>query len=192
MKTFKHKVTGEIAYYKDGVVKQGNCSIEIGREPSSEFWDEITKPLLKTFDGVALFEGDTYYCILGNYMVETKLGSQGISEHSPYIRFADKNKAEEFIKQNTITLTTKDGKTLKFGDTFYTVDTERFRVHEAVVGKTFQKDRWAENAFSTKELAETWIRHNQKRYSLNDIKETVNKLGCSATVLIEYLENNGR
>jgi len=41
MKTFKHKRTGEIATYKDGVFKQGNCCVEIGTEPSSEFWEEV-------------------------------------------------------------------------------------------------------------------------------------------------------
>ena len=40
---FKHKKTGEIAYYKDGVFKQGRFCIEIGVEPSSEFWQEIVE-----------------------------------------------------------------------------------------------------------------------------------------------------
>ena len=40
---FKHKVTGEIAHYKDGVFKIGDCCIEIGVEPSSKFWEEIEK-----------------------------------------------------------------------------------------------------------------------------------------------------
>ena len=43
MKTFKHKKTGEIATYKDGVLTSSGFSVEIGVEPSSEFWDEITK-----------------------------------------------------------------------------------------------------------------------------------------------------
>lgn len=38
---FKHKKTGEIAYYKDGVFKQGRFCVEIGVEPSSEFWEEV-------------------------------------------------------------------------------------------------------------------------------------------------------
>jgi hypothetical protein len=47
MKTFKHKKTGEIATYKDGVFKQGRFCVEIGTEPSKEFWEEIIeiKPL---------------------------------------------------------------------------------------------------------------------------------------------------
>lgn len=43
--------------------------------------------------------------------------------------------------------------------------------------------------FAEKENAEKYIKENQKRYSLNDMKETVNKLGCFGTTLIEYLEN---
>lgn len=33
--------TGEIAYYKDGVLKQGRCCVDIGHEPNSEFWQEL-------------------------------------------------------------------------------------------------------------------------------------------------------
>lgn len=40
-KTYKHKKTGELAYYKDGVFKQGRFAVEIGAEPSSEYWKEI-------------------------------------------------------------------------------------------------------------------------------------------------------
>lgn len=40
-KVYKHKKTGQIAYYKDGVFKQNNCSVEIGVEPSKQFWEEI-------------------------------------------------------------------------------------------------------------------------------------------------------
>ena len=41
-KVYKHKNTGEIITYKDGIIKSGNCSIETGVEPSSEFWTELT------------------------------------------------------------------------------------------------------------------------------------------------------
>lgn len=41
MKKFRNKKTGEIATYKDGCFKKGNCVVEIGVEPSSEFWEEI-------------------------------------------------------------------------------------------------------------------------------------------------------
>lgn len=42
-KEFKHKVTGEIGYYKDGLFKQDKCVMHIGCEPSNEFWTDITK-----------------------------------------------------------------------------------------------------------------------------------------------------
>jgi len=43
MKKFKHKKTGEIATYKNGVLKIERCCVEIGVEPSSEFWEEIVE-----------------------------------------------------------------------------------------------------------------------------------------------------
>ena len=45
-KTYRHKKTGELAYYKDGIIKAGNCSIETGVEPSSEFWTELSYEIL--------------------------------------------------------------------------------------------------------------------------------------------------
>jgi hypothetical protein len=41
MKTYKHKKTGEIATYKDGILKSSGFSVEIGVEPSSEFWELV-------------------------------------------------------------------------------------------------------------------------------------------------------
>jgi len=41
MKKFKHLKTGEIAIYQDGVLKSSGFCVEIGVEPSSEFWEEI-------------------------------------------------------------------------------------------------------------------------------------------------------
>jgi hypothetical protein len=43
MKTFKNRKTGALAYYKDGILNQDGCCVEIGFEPSSEYWEEVTK-----------------------------------------------------------------------------------------------------------------------------------------------------
>ena len=43
MKKYKHKKTGEIATYKDGILKSAGFCVEIGVEPSSEFWEEVVE-----------------------------------------------------------------------------------------------------------------------------------------------------
>lgn len=45
MRKFKHRKTGEIATYRDGVLKSSGFCVEIGVEPSSEFWEEIKEEL---------------------------------------------------------------------------------------------------------------------------------------------------
>lgn len=45
-KVYKHKNTGEIITYKNGVIKSANCSIETGVEPSKQFWEEIVFEIL--------------------------------------------------------------------------------------------------------------------------------------------------
>ena len=43
-KKFKHRKTGEIIIYKDGVIKSGTFVLDMGCEPSSEYWEEIGEP----------------------------------------------------------------------------------------------------------------------------------------------------
>lgn len=42
-KKFKHRKTGEIITYKDGVIKSGTLALDMGCEPSSEYWEKITE-----------------------------------------------------------------------------------------------------------------------------------------------------
>ena len=59
-KKFKHKTTGEIGYYKEGIFKSGRCCVEIGVPPSSEYWEEIVE---KAYEILTVTPSDlhTYY-----------------------------------------------------------------------------------------------------------------------------------
>ena len=56
---FKHQKTGEIISYKDGVIKSGSFVLEIGCEPSKEYWEEMTDEkdyeILSFIDGFEIF-----------------------------------------------------------------------------------------------------------------------------------------
>lgn len=82
---------------------------------------------------------------------------------------------------------TFDGFEIKEGSTVYAVDTckLKFTKFDILIPKLFNFYK----IFAEKENAIKYIRDKEKKYSLNDIKETVNKLGCFGTTLIEYLEN---
>lgn len=60
---FKHRKTGEIAYYKDGVFKQGRFAVEIGYEPSKEYWEEI----IENRNPLNLEVGKTYTVLYKHY-----------------------------------------------------------------------------------------------------------------------------
>jgi hypothetical protein len=155
MRTFRHKRTGIIGTLEeDGHLhferSGGECSahetIWKGFVENSCDWEEIKQPLLTTYDGVELFEGDILYVPEINCMreytgklLEFEIGSSCVLFDDLKI-FADKNKAEEYIKQNTLTLTTKDGKTLKFGDIFYTVDVDKFKVFAEICRRLAEKE----------------------------------------------------
>lgn len=92
-----------------------------------------------------------------------------------------KEKAKEPI------LTTFDGVDLFGGESIYGVTDEFILCYTSVATKeNVQRCR----IFAKKENAEEYIKLNKPQYSLNDIKETVNKLGCFGTTLIEYLEKD--
>ena len=102
-KVFKHRKTGELAYYKDGIFKQGNCAVEIGVEPSSEFWNEV---LFITDDGVEMFEGGVYYVPQrkeNGDLIGTILEFQAnnfIGNNEDVKRFSTENSAKEWIRNN--------------------------------------------------------------------------------------------
>ena len=70
MKTFKNKRTGALAYYKDGVFKQDGCCVEIGFEPSSEYWEEVVEYQIlsvKTVSGdISILQNNGKYFVENN------------------------------------------------------------------------------------------------------------------------------
>lgn len=42
MKTFKHKINGQIMTYKDGCMMIDRCVVEVESEPNLEYWEEIS------------------------------------------------------------------------------------------------------------------------------------------------------
>jgi len=203
-KVYKHKKTGQIAYYKDGVFKQNNFAVEIGVEPSSEFWNEV---LFITEDGVEMFEGGVYYV---PQRKDKKydgfisiIAVSAIVYNSETKRFASKQKALDFIEDfnKEPVLVTYDKVELFDQDVYYFIwlnkpahGQEVNKIYKAIVRPLDEDTAWSSDAvfFSTEELAEKYLKENKKKYSVNDIKEIVKKLGCFGTTLIEYLENENR
>ena len=119
-KVYKHRKTGELAYYKDGIFKQGRFCVEIGVEPSSEFWTELTKEsILTTFDGVELFYQDVYYFIWLNkpahgqevnkiYKAIVRPLDGYTAWSSDAVFFSTKELAEEYILMNKPLLSLND------------------------------------------------------------------------------------
>jgi hypothetical protein len=202
MKTYKHKTNGTIATYKDGIFKQGNICVEIGCEPSSEFWEEA---IFITEDGVPIFTNDTYFVPQragSKYKAVLEFPAEKRDRKDLSRTFSTKEKAFDFIKEHnkhlvelakyyqTPILTTFDGVELFGNEKCYIVSKEYLTVQHSVVdniGVIYLPN--FNFYFAKKENAEKYIFDNEKRYSLNDIKETVKKLGCFGTTLIEYLED---
>ena len=95
-------------------------------------------------------------------------------------------------------LITVDGVALYEGDYYWFFWTknpargqEINKIYKYKVVPLDSETNWSENAmfFSSEIAAKNYLRDNEKKYSLNDIKETVKKLDCFGTTLIKYLEN---
>ena len=180
-KVYKHKKTGEIITYKDGIIKSANCSIETGVEPSSEFWMEI---LFITDDGVEMFENGIYHVPQRKgkkYKGYCSFTASGIDKYNDNVkRFASKQKVLEFIKDfnKEPILTTFDNVELFNQDVYYFIwlnkpahGQEINKVYKAIVRPLEEDASWSSDAvfFSTKESAEDYILLNKPILSLNDL-----------------------
>lgn len=104
------------------------------------------------------------------------------------------NGSATFEKLKSPLFTTYDGVDIFTGGGYWWTDKEvksdtNSYYNEAWGGDNIHQTRIT---FAKKENAEKYIKENKKIYSLNDIKETVKKLGCFGTTLIEYLEKNDK
>lgn len=170
-KVFKNKKTGEIAYYKDGILKVDNCAVEIGHEPSLEFWGLVERGEVigKDFYGNDILKYNKIYSVsddLNLYFTDmaTKENIKGVR------CFVSKDLAKRYKKEREeVVLTTNDGVSLKFGDKYFVVDTSRFNIFEASADITFKTERWKGCGFSTRELAEEWVLMNKPLLSLEDL-----------------------
>jgi hypothetical protein len=215
-RTFKHKKTGEVAYYKDGVCRQGRFCVEIGVEPSSEFWEEVVEKdyeilsfrastgllRIKDYDGLFQANGDVrrdntteqsllkggwdIYSVkrlndgeiftIGDKIKDgniiTKIDRFFIKNDNLLFTTEDTNCGNyliNLIKYKQPLFTTQDNVDLKFGDKFYVVDTQYFKIFEAEAGITFKSEKWIKNSYADKKLAEEWIVMNKPVLSLNNL-----------------------
>jgi len=177
-KVFKNKKTGEIAYYKDGILKVNNCAVEIGHEPSLEFWGLVERGEVigKDFYGNDILKYSKIYSVsddLNLYFTDmaTKENIKGVR------CFVSKDLAKRYKKEREeIVLTTNDEVSLKFGDKYFVASPESYQIFEASAGITFKTERWEGCGFSTRELAEEWILMNRPLLSLEDL---LSVWGCS-------------
>lgn len=170
-KVYKHKKTGETITYKDGVIKAGNCVIETGVEPSSEFWNEI---LFITEDGVEMFEGGVYYV---PQRKDNKydgflsiIAVSGTAYDSETKRFASKQKALEFIEyfNRESVFTTFDGVEL-FGGEQALLVTDNFLQGVLLNFSPEDFKNTKGKIFAEKENLEEFILMNKPLLSLNDL-----------------------
>lgn len=172
MKTFRHKKTGDFGFYKDGVFKQGNCSVEIGCEPSSEFWEKA----FITEDGQTRFSGDNVAWSIENefkYMLTLHENHHMLlnNENSSYKIFSTEEKAKEHQEKHKLPIyTTEDGVELFGGERIFGV-TDDLQLCYACMATNDNIRRC--KVFAKRENAEKCIRDNEKKYSLNDIEKTL-------------------
>ena len=167
-KIFKHRKSGELAYYKDGVFKQNGCSVEIGVEPSSEFWERA----FKTEDGEIKLEKDNVaWYINGSYRYMLTLHEAHYrildEEDDVYKIFSTEEKAKEYEERyKTPILTTEDNVELFGGESIYSVTDDFQLCYTSIATK---ENVQGVRVFAKKEVAEEHILMNKPILSLNDL-----------------------
>lgn len=179
---YKHKKTGEIATYKDGVLKSSRFCVEIGVEPSSEFWEEVKEiyPI-----GTKVKNLETQSELIRKEDGWYKQDKTGYTDTDIKRREGKRFELVENSKKlKPVLFTTADGVDIKEGDIFYQANL----IHGVKSWTTeypiyFNKDIM-KTLFSSKEKAEQYILLNKPCLSIIDIqsiyisaKEGYNKNG---------------
>jgi hypothetical protein len=176
-KTYRHRKSGELAYYKDGIIKVGNCSVEIGVEPSSEFWMEVDYEILSlmTNDSYLFYPHTILY-----YKGEDCIKRTDCGEPSSTMKLS---KAIQYSKIHSVKRV-KDNEIFTIGDLTNAGKIEMFELHgEHLMVKTdggltnFDNDLYLkkESVFTTFDNVE--IYKNQSYWGLH-----------TKTWLLEYVD----
>lgn len=133
--------------------------------------EKVVEPIFITQDGVELFGGESVYGVTDN--LQLCYTSMATKENVQRCRiFADKNKAENYIKAYK-NYTTTDGKQIVEGQTFYVYDDKYFNCLRAEFGQ-FKSDKWAGKRFKTETEVQELIKLNKVRFSLADMVRIAN------------------
>ena len=167
-KIFKNRKSGELAYYKDGVFKQNGCSVEIGVEPSSEFWERAFKTedgeIKFEKDNVAWYINDSYRYMLTLHEAHYKILDE---EGGVYKIFSSEEKAKEYEERyKTPILTTEDNVELFGGESIYSVTDDFQLCYTSIATK---ENVQGVRVFAKKEAAEEYTLMNKPLLSLNDL-----------------------
>ncbi len=138
--------------------------------------EHIRKTLFVSKDDVKIFHGDTYYLCIGK-IAEKHIADENLdwSEEDNGIRFYDKEKANEYIKEHTRkpVFVSADGKEMFEGDRIYYLNS-KFETYENPCN-TVDGDNSYYKYFSTKEARQEYIDNNKPKFSLADIEKAYNE-----------------
>lgn len=130
---FKHRKTGDIAYYKEGVFKQGKFSVEIGTEPSKDIWEEVFEE--KDFS-ILSFQHPTKKVVL-HLDVNNLFGAISATFTEEELLDFHNNVSESGVPYNIFSVKrTIDGETFTIGDR---TDKGVIKSFELVCGDIFAK-----------------------------------------------------
>ena len=199
-KKFKHKVTGQIGYYKDGLFKQNRCVMQIGVEPSKEYWEEIVdrdyeilsviayavcnkdlrywdiKSVKRLSDGEIFSIGDEvgtpgFSFPIAEFKMCTEENTIVVSSYSNFGSDGRYNtRLKDVKKVRKPIFVTEDGVELYEGDKYYVIYT--WSVEGLFTVGKHPEDYIHPNIkyFAEKANAEEYVRLNEPKYSLKDVE----------------------
>jgi hypothetical protein len=185
MKKFKHRKTGEIATYQDGVLKSSGFCVEIGIEPSSEFWEEVIE---KDYEILVYYcqnqiksvkrLSDSEIFTIGDKITDGDLGTCSIrgfkiENNKMHVIYLDYDyPLEKTVKYKQPLFTTEDGVDIYKGDEIFIVN----KFFTIGFSKGVEYNNHKDNKFfSTKEAAQEYIILNKPCLSINDVQKCLNK-----------------
>ncbi len=197
-KKFKNRKTGDIAYYKDGVFKQGRCCVDIGHEPSEEFWEDITEDyeileIQGKYGTVSSYIEKLDKDLIDKSIFKVKRLSdgevftigdkftcgEGFGERlNKFTSFGDELFVNDMVSLDELDapkkllFTTKDGVNMYDEHLSYYLVTNDFKIGYC---KYFSPSDLDFNLFAKIENARKFVEDNSKRYSQKDVEKAISK-----------------
>lgn len=209
---FKVKHDSRLVYTIDSIYKDNNVKVtwsRPGNTGSTEYTIEDVNEYFKkgiwttvetvlTEDGILLHKGDPYYfiwiespyrkqCVNKIYYVKAYSPEPGTTKGENAVWFSTRKAAEEWLDEKAL-FTTEDGVRKFAGDSWFYVKEGSDTLAETNTLNYNGKSKRPVKRFHSQDVANEYIRHNKKEFSIQDIQDAFESIPAPSAYRFSFFK----